>query len=248
MFTPKMRNIFIFLEDKLSTKFLIIRLLILIIIFFPKNLYALSGKEINTYVKKWLASEGIKSNPKFSPKKKLSDCDQNISYKRHNNSFKLIKVTCTGKKPWTIYVKTNANTLTQKKKQKKFQAIKSYQILVLDRSIEKGNYLRKSDLVFVNSARKYNFYNNKEDLVGRKVKQNLRKGQHLQPRHLFKKYSVNEGDVVIIISKFKNTEVSTGGIAMKSANIGDILEVKNSRSGKIVKGTLKKNKKINVFF
>ena len=65
---------------------------------------------------------------------------------------------------------------------------------------------------------------------------------------LFKKYSVNEGDAVIIISKFKNTEVSTGGIAMKSGNIGDILEVKNSRSGKIVKGTLKKNKKINVFF
>ena len=244
MFIPKMKNTFIFLEDKLSIKFLIIKLLILIIIFIPKTLYALSGKEINKNVKKWLASEGIKSNPNFSPKKKFHDCNNNISYKKHNDSFKLIKVTCTGKKPWTIFVKTNANTF----KQKKIKAIKSYQILVLNKSIEKGNYLRKSDLIFINSARQYNFYNNKEELVGRKVKQNLRKGQHLQPRHLFKKYSVNEGDVVIIISKFKNTEVSTGGIAMKSGNIGDILEVKNSRSGKIIKGTLKKNKKINVFF
>ncbi len=239
-----MKNTFISLEDELSTKFLIIKLLILILIFFPKNLYALSGKEINIYVKKWLASEGIKSNPKFSPKKKFSDCNQNISYKKHNNSFKLIKVTCTGKKPWTIFVKTNAKIL----KQKKIQAIKSFKTLVLNKSIEKGNYIKKNHLVFITSARKKNFYNNKEELIGRKVKQNLRKGQHLQPRHLFKKYSVNEGDAVIIVSKFKNTEVSTSGIAMKSGNIGDVLEVKNSRSGKIVKGTLKKNKKINVFF
>ena len=126
--------------------------------------------------------------------------------------------------------------------------MRSYKILVLSKSIEKGNYIKKRDLVFINSTRKHNFYNNKEELIGRKVKQNLRKGQHLQPRHLFKKYSVNEGDAVVIISKFKNTEVSTGGIAMKSGNIGDVLEVKNSRSGTIVKGTLEKNKKINVFF
>ena len=35
---------------------------------------------------------------------------------------------------------------------------------------------------------------------------------------------------------------------MKSGNIGDVLEVKNARSGIIIKGILKKNKKINVFF
>ena len=52
-----MKNIFIFLEDKMSTKFLLIQLFIFITIFLPKSLYALSGKEINTYIKKWLASD-----------------------------------------------------------------------------------------------------------------------------------------------------------------------------------------------
>ena len=55
--------------DKLSIKFLIIKLFILITFFLPKPLYALSGKEINSYIKKWLETEGIKSNPQFSPKK-----------------------------------------------------------------------------------------------------------------------------------------------------------------------------------
>ena len=133
-------------------------------------------------------------------------------------------------------------------KQKKLKLSNSNQIIVLNKSIEKGNYIRKNDLIFVNSQKKNIFYSKKEDLIGRKVKQNLRKGQHIKPRHLFAKYSVNEGDPVVIVSKFKNAEVSTSGIAIKSGNIGDLLEVKNTRSGVIIKGILKKNKIINVFF
>ena len=50
------------------------------------------------------------------------------------------------------------------------------------------------------------------------------------------------GDPIVIVSKFKNAEVSTGGIAIKSGNVGDVLEVKNKRSGIIIKGILKKDK------
>ena len=239
-----MKNIFIFLEGELGIKIMIIKLFIIITIFFPNNLYALTGKEINIYTKKWLASQGIKSNPQFSPNKKLPDCNQNIIFEKHFDNYKLIKVTCRGEKPWTISVKTNSNIIQSEK----INVSKFNKILVLNKSIEKGNYIKKNDLVFINSSKKNIFYNNKEELVGRKVKQNLRKGQYIQPRHLFGKYSVNEGDPVVIVSKFKNAEVSTGGIALKSGNIGDVLEVKNKRSGKIIKGILKKDKKINVFF
>ena len=114
--------------------------------------------------------------------------------------------------------------------------------------MEKGHYITKNDLKFEKSLKKNIFYKNKDELIGRKLKQNLRQGQILQPRHLFTKYLVNEGEPVIIQSKFGKGSVSTGGIAMKSGNIGDILEAKNIRSGKIIKGILKKNKKINVFF
>ena len=239
-----MKNIFIFLEDELSIKFFTIKLFILSIILLPKSLYAISGKEINNNIKKWLENQGIRSNPQFSPKKKLPNCKQNLSYEKYNDSYKLIKISCESKNSWTIFVKTNANTL----KQKKLKTSNTNKILVLNKSIEKGNYIKKNDLIFITSIKKNIFYNSKEELIGRKVKQNLKKGQHIQPRHLFTKYSVNEGDPVVIVSKFKNAEVSTGGIAIKSGNIGDLLEVKNIRSGIIIKGILKKNKIINVFF
>ena len=91
------------------------------------------------------------------------------------------------------------------------------------------------------------FFIIKKRLIGRKLKQNLRKGQYIQPRHLFKKYYVNEGDPVFIVSKLKNAVISTSGIALKSANIGDVLEVKNARSGIIIKGILIKIKKLMFF-
>ena len=239
-----MKNIFIFLEDKLSIKTFIIKLFILFITLLPKSLYALSGSEINNHIKKWLESKDIRSNPQFSPKKKLPDCKDNVSYEKHDDNYKLIKVSCEVKNSWTIYVKTNA--ISQKPKKNKVSTLN--QILVLKKSIEKGNYIQKNDLIFIKSSKKNIFYNSKEELIGRKVRQNLRKGQYVQPRHLFGKYSVNEGDPVVIVSKFKNTEVSTGGIVLKSGNVGDILEVKNTRSGKVIKGILNKNRKINVFF
>ena len=240
-----MKNIFIFLEDKLNIKFFIIKLFLLSIIFFPKSLYALSGNEINNHIKNWLETENIKSNPQFSPKKKLPDCKKNVLYEKYNDSYKLIKVSCEAKNSWTIFVKTNANNLKPKKLLK---VSKKNEILVLNKSIEKGNYIKQGDLTFIKSPKKNIFYNSKEELIGRKVKQNLKKGQYIQPRHLFAKYSVNEGDPVVIVSKFKNAEVSTGGIAIKSGNVGDVLEVKNKRSGIIIKGILKKDKIINVFF
>ncbi len=225
-------------------RYFLIRLFILFIIFLPKFSYALSGKEINNHIKKWLDSENIRSNPQFSPKKKLPNCKKNVSYEKYNNSYKLIKVSCEAKNSWTVFVKTNANNL----KQKKLKILNTNEILVLNKSIEKGNYIKKSDLTFIKSPRKNIFYNTMDELIGRKVKQNLKKGQYIQPRHLFAKYSVNEGDPVVIASKFNNAEVSTAGIALKSGNIGDLLEVKNTRSGVIIKGILKKNKIINVFF
>ena len=239
-----MKNTYIFLEDKLSVKLFKFLLFISIIIFSSKNVYAISGTEINNYIKIWLASEGLRSSPEFSKKKILPNCDEDISYKKHFNNFKLIKVSCEGKQAWTIFVKTNVNAI----KEKKLKLNNHNQIIVLNKSIEKGKYITKNDLIYVKSSKRNIFFTDKEELIGRKVKQNLRKGQFIQPRHLFEKYSVNEGDPVFIVSKFKNAIVSTRGFAVKSGNIGDLIEVKNERSGKIIKGILKKNKKINVFF
>ena len=91
------------------------------------------------------------------------------------------------------------------------------------------------------------FFNNKEDLVGRKLKKNLKMGQILHLRHLYEKFEINSGDFLSIVSNIGNASVTVSGEAQDSGNLGDLIKVKNLRSGKIIKGYIKKNKIIKVF-
>ena len=91
------------------------------------------------------------------------------------------------------------------------------------------------------------FFSHKNELVGRKLKKNLKMGQILHPRHLYEKFDVNSGDVISIVSKIGNASVTVSGEAQGSGNLGDLIRVKNLRSGKTLKGYIKKNKIIKVF-
>ena len=205
---------------------------------------AISGKDINSDIKFWLKSKGYESNPEFLENKILPDCENKIILKKHFNSFKLVNVSCEGLNSWSVFVKTNVNLEKINNEKSK----NNYKVIKLSKSLEKGEIITIDDLTMSFSSNNNYFFKNKKDLIGRKLKQNLREGQIVRPRHLFKKYYVNEGEPVLIESKLQNATVSTSGVAMESGNLGDILRVKNVRSGRIIKGYLKKNKKINVFF
>ena len=72
-------------------------------------------------------------------------------------------------------------------------------------------------------------------------------GQTLHPRHLFESFDINNGDIISIVSNLGNVSVTVSGEAQDSGNLGDLIKVKNLKSGKIVKGYIKKNKIIKIF-
>ena len=72
-------------------------------------------------------------------------------------------------------------------------------------------------------------------------------GQLLHPRHLYEKFEIENGDFCQLFSSIGNASVTVSGEAQNSGNLGDLIKVKNLRSGKIIKGLYKKNKIIRVF-
>ena len=60
-------------------------------------------------------------------------------------------------------------------------------------------------------------------------------------------FDVNNGDQVSIVSNTKNVTVIVLGEALNSGNLDDLIRVKNIRSGRVIKGYIKKNKIIRVF-
>ncbi len=238
---------------------------VLTITLLSKPTIALTGKDISEIVSDWLVSEGVNGKPVFSNSSVYKDCNNNLEIKKIYNNYRTVKVSCSDKKGYQLLIRVKIpNTKTKEKTSKdsivkpeklyknklvKIKKNRTYKVLRLKQSLEKNAIIGLDDieLVEVSNSSQKSFFSNKKELVGRKIKKNLKMGQLLHPRHLYEKYEVNNGDVISIVSNIGNASVTVSGEAQGSGNLGDLIKVKNLRSGKTIKGYIKKDKIIRVF-
>ena len=228
---------------------------------------AISGKEISSKVSNWLSSNGILGTPIFSDSRIYKDCNQKLEISKYLNSSKLVRVKCPNDDDLDLFVRIkideekkaksknlifenknkakNSSNLSKKEKKVK----KKFKVFKLSRGIEKNSVLQEEDIkvVFSDISSQSSFFKHKSELIGRKLNKNLKMDQILHPRHLVEKFDVNNGDQVSIVSDTGQVSVTVLGEALNSGHLDDLIKVKNVRSGKIIKGYIKKNKIIRVF-
>ena len=222
-------------------------LIFLSLLFVSNQAIALSGEDISKKISEWLITENVSGKPIFSKKSIYKDCSNDLKMTRPFQNYKTIKVSCPDQNGFEVLVRIKTKKIlpikTNIKNIKKFKSIK------LKRALEKNDVIELSDLELVLSKKSSNnsFYNNKKDLVGRKIKQNLKMGQLLHPRHLYEKFDIQSGDYLSIVSSVGAASVAVSGKALDSGNLGDLIKVQNLRSGSVIKGYVKKNKIIKVY-
>lgn len=228
------------------------------------NATAISGNEISNHLTKWLFDKGIEGRPIFSKTVQYKNCKNNLNIKKVFERYNTIRVHCPDLDGFNLVIRvdledkpkfTNNNTasikkiIKPKKNNSKDKIKKTVQLIKLNKALEKNSTLELKDLKIVssNNVIQSSFFNSKEELIGRKLKKNLKMDQLLHPRHLYEEFEVGNGDVLSIISNIGNASVIVSGEAQESGNLDDLIRVKNLRSGKIIKGYIKKNKIIKVF-
>jgi len=222
-------------------------LIFLSLLFVSNQAIALSGEDISKKISEWLITENVSGKPIFSKKSIYKDCSNDLKMTRPFQNYKTIKVSCPDQNGFEVLVRIKTKKIlpikTNIKNTKKFKSIK------LKRALEKNDVIELSDLELVLSKKSSNnsFYNNKKDIVGRKIKQNLKMGQLLHPRHLYEKFDIQSGDYLSIVSSVGAASVAVSGKALDSGNLGDLIKVQNLRSGSVIKGYVKKNKIIKVY-
>lgn len=225
---------------------------------------ALTGKEISNQVDQWLLKEGVVGKSIFAKNIIYKDCKNDLKIRRLFKDYKTVRVNCPDKNILNVAIRVklqdqvidikNKKHLIKKsnkqpKKTSKIKVKKSFKLIKLNKTLEKKSVLKLEDLdlILSNKSTQSSFFNNKNQLIGRKLKHNLKMGQLLHPRHLYEKFEIESGDFLSIVSNIGNASVTVSGEAQNSGNLGDLINVKNLRSGKIVKGYIKKNKIIKVF-
>ncbi|MDB4239121.1 flagellar basal body P-ring formation chaperone FlgA [Alphaproteobacteria bacterium] len=246
--------------DKILLRFLLSS--IIFIICSSKSM-SMTGKEISDHLSQWLINKGIEGQPIFSKHKKFKNCEGKIKVNKIFEDYNTLRIICpdTGGFNLAIRVvlkeasnkvqKINTPKKVYKKKKYKFksQTKKVFQVISLNKTMEKNSVLTINDLetLSLSNLGKSSFFNDKNMLIGRKIKKNLKMGQILHPRHVFENFEIESGDALSIVSSVGKAYVIVGGEAQNAGNLGDLIRVKNLRSGKIVKGYIKKNKIIRVF-
>ena len=201
-----------------------------------------SGYEIKSLIEKWLEKRGEEANVNILESLKYAYCDpDNILINDISGNSKLIKVNCIGNNPWQFIVRNKVNkkkTEIKKKQLSNFYALKNFK--------EKGSVIKEKDLIIVKrkNSHKNIFISDKSEIVGKKLKNNLNSNQLLKRSNLQKDWLIKKNSLVTIINNKSFVTIKEDGLAMNDGNYMDMIKVKNVKSGKIIVGYAKHEKKV----
>ena len=202
----------------------------------------ISGYEIKSLIEKWLEQQGVQSNVNILESLRYPACEpENIIINDISGNSKLIKVNCIGNNPWQFIVRNKVNKFKSKTKNKQlsnFYALKNFK--------EKGSIIKEKDLIIIkrkNSQRNL-FISDKTDIVGKKLKKSVNSNQLLKRSNLEKDWLIKKNSQVTIINNKSFVTIKEDGLAMNDANYMDMIKVKNIKSGKVIVGYAKNEKKV----
>ncbi|MDC1059241.1 flagellar basal body P-ring formation chaperone FlgA, partial [Planktomarina temperata] len=119
-------------------------------------------------------------------------------------------------------------------------------VVVLLASVKKGEVLTPDIMTLIPAPRgsRIGSFYRVEDVVGRRTTQALSAMQPLRARNLEFDWALTTGQPVQIVQRISGLEISTIGEALDNAQIGDITDVRNTKSGKIIAVRVKSSRKV----
>ena len=231
----------------MKLKFIIQIFILLFLIVNSAQANAVTGNEIKALIINYLDNKNINSKPLIKENRVFKKCGHELNIRPLFNNFKTVIVSCNKPLKWQITIRTNADSAPKIQSYKKINKISnSIKLITLKNNLKKGEVIQKHDLKFDYKTNSVGtgFFESFDELVGRKINQNLSKGQVIKIRHLEENFMVSEGQSIIIFSDLHGINVRMQGNALENGHFNELIRVKNISSGKIVQGRVINEKKI----
>ena len=128
---------------------------------------------------------------------------------------------------------------------------KNSNIVCASRDLKKGEILQVDDIVLVPKSfkmEKSGYFTEIGNLVGKKIRRNYRKGSIITSPMIFTPALISKGDSIQIVAVNAGLSIVTNGVAEKGGELGDMIPVLNSRSGKKLNGEIVSSDSVMVTF
>ncbi len=231
----------------MKSKFIIQIFILLFLIVNSAQANTITGNEIKALIINYLDNKNINSKPIIKENRVFKKCGHVLNIRPLFNNFKTVIVSCNKPLKWQITIRTNADSTPKIHSKKKINKVSnSIKLITLRNNLKKGEVIQKHDLKFDYKPNSVGngFFESFDSLVGRKINQNLSKGQVIKIRHLEENFMVSEGQSIIIFSDLYGINVRMQGNALENGHFNELIKVKNISSGKIVQGRVINEKKI----
>ena len=236
-------DIFISMATKLTIKTILKLIIVFFLTFNNVSASTISGYELENLIEDWLKKKGIEPNISILHDLKYPECENSkILINDISGNSRLIKVNCIGKNPWQFIVRNKLNL--KKKVSKKKQNLSEF--VVLKNYKEKGSIISEEDLTILRKKKSVNnvFITDKSEIIGKKLKKSLNSNKPLKHSNLENDWLIEKNSLVTIINNKSFITIKEEGVAMSDANYMDKIQVKNIKSGKIIVGYAKNEKKV----
>ena len=218
------------------------------IILYSNSSFAITGSEIKNLVANFLEEKGLNSSPMIKENRVFKQCNHKLKINPIFKDFKTVVVSCKDPLKWQITIRTNTTNKNSFKQSTPLGGHSDHLItlVILKHNLKKGEVIQLQDLKYTNKKDTIGngYFINFENLIGRKLKQNLSRGQVIKSRHLEENFMVEEGQSILIFSDLNGIKVKMTGNALQNGHFNELIKVKNLSSGKIVQGRIVDEKKI----
>ena len=223
--------------------------IVVLLFFYSTFSFSVSNADLYDAIKTYFDNNNFKENFTINKKLNLPSCSKDIEINKKFNSFKTLEIICNQKNNWTYNLRVNIKKLKKTKQNSKKIRYRTVNLLKIKNNIRKGQIITEDDIYYENvrAPGSANYFSKKEEIIGKKAKITIRKGQIARLRHVEKDWTVKEGQKVIIENNSSNIQILVDGIALNSAMKGEYLDVLNKSSGKTLKVWVKNNKKVSIF-
>jgi len=206
----------------------------------------LDGYEIKEQAKRIITNSGSKLEILVSDRRIFFPCSEDLAFSpRKGEDWSTVEVSC-GSNNWSAILRSSVSSNNFAEAQNS-NSSENTSVLITSQNITKGQVIEQSHLKHARGYSKnlHGSFRDFTEVVGRKAKFNLARGAILKARHLELTYPVEKGQAVLISSDNSKISVSTNAIALENGQIGDMVKVENSRSGKILNVIVTGEKKVS---
>ena len=204
----------------------------------------ITGSDIKSQALNVITDDGAQLELLVSDRRTFFSCSTPLNFTpRIQNDWSSVEISCTSES-WSTVLRSNA---AQQKGTLFVENVSVNEpVVVVIKNISKGEVLNSNHLAYeYSSASTPGSFTDIDNVIGRKAKFNLARGATLKIRQLEINYAVEKGKYVLLTSSNENVSVTVGAIALEQGQIGDIVKVRNERSGTILNVLVTGEKKVS---